>query len=312
MVLLKKIAFSFICSLIGIVFIFSAYTKLYPIEPFEYTFVDLGLSNWQMAPFIARLLIALEFLIGLLLFFNLALKQFTYKAAIITLLIFCIYLIVQLIISGNKGNCGCFGTTIYMTPAKALIKNILLLALLAALYFFHSGFAFGRILKYITIATGLASVALPFILNPVQLNYSEAYLNKPETNYPFALDTLYKNAYPNTPPKTLSKGKHIIAFMSLTCPHCRIAGDKIHILNKKDPEIPFYLVLNGEDYNLAPFFEDTHTENLPHCMLKGKSFVYLAGLAMPAIFLVNDSRVEHQVNYITLDQKEIEAWLGKK
>ncbi|HEX7415479.1 MAG TPA: MauE/DoxX family redox-associated membrane protein, partial [Bacteroidia bacterium] len=88
--LLKKIAFAVICALMGGVFIFSAYTKLYPIEPFEYTFVDLGISNWQMAPFIARLLIAFEFLIGVLLVLNIALKRFTYKLGIITLLVFCV------------------------------------------------------------------------------------------------------------------------------------------------------------------------------------------------------------------------------
>ena len=312
MVLFKKIAFSFICALLGGVFIFSAYTKLYPIEPFEYTFVDLGICNWHLAPFIARLLIALEFLIGALLILNIALKRFTYKLGVITLLVFCIYLVLQLIISGNKGNCGCFGTTIYMSPLKALLKNILMLGLFVALFIFHKGFGYGRFSKLIVIIVSLTSIALPFILNPVELDYSEAYLTKPENNSELPLDTLYNKAYLNSPPKELSKGKHIISFMSLTCPHCRIAAKKIHILNEKNPAIPFYFVLNGENDRLQAFFDDTHTENIPYCMLKGKSFVYLAGLALPTIYLINNSKVEHEVNYITLDQQEIEKWLDKK
>jgi methylamine utilization protein MauE len=310
MAIFKKIAFSVLCVLLGAVFIFSAYTKLYPIEPFEYTFVDLGISNWYLSPFIARLLIAFEFLIGVLLILNIALKRFTYKLGIITLLVFCVYLILQLIISGNKGNCGCFGTTIYMSPAKALLKNILMLALFVVLYIFHIGFGYGRFSKLIVIIISLVSIALPFILNPVELDYSKAYLNKPENNYKIELDTLYNNAYLNTPPKELSKGKHIISFMSLTCPHCRIAAKKIHILNEKNPAIPFYFVLNGENDKLQTFFDDTHTENIPHCMLKGHSFVYLGGVSLPSIFLVNNSVVENQVNYITLDQQEVEKWLA--
>ena len=51
----------------GLVFIYSGYTKLYPIEPFEFTFVDLGIAGWKSAPFIARFMIGLEFLIGFLL-----------------------------------------------------------------------------------------------------------------------------------------------------------------------------------------------------------------------------------------------------
>lgn len=312
MTLFKKIAFSLVCALLGGVFIFSAYTKLYPIEPFEYTFVDLGIGNWQMAPFISRLLIAFEFLIGALLILNIALKRFTYKLGIITLLIFCVYLILQLIISGNKGNCGCFGTTIYMSPAKALLKNILMLVLFVVLYIFHTGFSFGRVSKYIVIAITLTSIALPFILNPVQLDYSESYLNKPENNYKLELDTLYNNAYLNTPPKELSKGKYIISFMSLTCPHCRIAAKKVHIMNQKNPAIPFYFVLNGENDKLKAFFDDTHTENIGHCMLKGSHFIYLGGVSLPTILLVNNSVVEHQVDYIILDQQEIEKWLTKK
>jgi hypothetical protein len=300
------------CVLMGAVFIFSAYAKLYPIEPFEYTFVDLGIVNWQMAPFIARLLISLEFLIGLLLILNLRLKKITYKLSIITLLIFCVYLLLQIVISGNKGNCGCFGTMLEMTPLQALLKNIAMLIVLGGLYKLHEGWNYGKISKYILAALLILSLVLPFILNPVRLDYSEAYLNKPETNYKLELDTLYNNALLNVPPKELSKGKQVISFMSLTCPHCRIAAKKIHIMNQKNPAIPFYFVLNGKKENLAAFFEDTHTQNIPYCMLKGSHFIYLGGVSLPSIYLVNNSIVENQPGYMTLDQQEVEKWLLKK
>ncbi|MCW3072406.1 MAG: hypothetical protein JWO44_2296 [Bacteroidetes bacterium] len=309
--MLKKILFSLICALMGAVFIFSAYIKLYPIEPFELTFVDLGIGNWQMAPFIARILIATEFLIGFALLLNLLLRKVTYKLSIGILVFFCMYLVLQLIFQGNKGNCGCFGTAIAMTPMQALIKNIIMLAILGVLYKFHEGWNMGKFSKYLFIVCFLAAAALPFILNPVELDYSKAYLNKPEDNYKLELDSLYNNAKLNVPPKTLSEGKHIIAFMSLTCPHCRIAAKKIRIMHERNPEISFYFVLNGDDEKLKPFFDDTHTDGIPHCMLLGRPFVYLAGTSMPAIYLVNNGMVEHDVNYIDLDQGEIEEWMKK-
>ena len=58
----------------GMVFLYSGYTKLYPIEPFELTFVDLGIGGWRLAPFIARFMIGLEFMIGLLLMLSLYIK----------------------------------------------------------------------------------------------------------------------------------------------------------------------------------------------------------------------------------------------
>jgi hypothetical protein len=309
--MIKKILLSVLCALMGAVFIFSAYTKLYPIEPFEYTFVDLGIGNWQMAPFIARFLIGLEFLIGFALFMNLFLKKITYKLSIGVLLFFCIYLLLQIFISGNKGNCGCFGSSISMTPLQALIKNLIMLVILGFLYKFHEGWNMGKFSKYLFIITVLTSIALPFILNPVELDYSEAYLNKPEDNFDIPLDTLYNHATLDIPPRTLSTGKHILVFMSLTCPHCRIAAKKIRIIHERNPEIPFYFVLNGDTEKLKPFYDDTHSEEIPRCMLLGRPFVYLAGTSMPVIYLINNSKVEHDVNYMNLDQSELEEWLKK-
>lgn len=308
--MIRKVSLIFFCTLIGVVFVFSGYTKLYPVEPFEFTFVDLGIINWQMAPFIARLMIGAEFLIGILLIFNIDLRKITYKLSIGILLFFCIYLILLIAIVGDKGNCGCFGTYLEMTPSQALIKNVLMILILFVLHKYHEGWELYKKYRFVFPFLLVVSVVMPFILNPVELDYSEAYLNKPENNYKLELDSLYLNAQIKTPPKMLSHGKHIIAFMSLTCSHCRIAAKKIRIISERNPEIPFYFILNGDNAeDLRSFFEDTHTENIPYSILKGKPFLYLAGPSIPSIYLVNNGMVEHDVNYMELDQKELEKWL---
>ena len=38
-------------------------------------------------------------------------------------------------------------------------------------------------------------------------------------------------------------------------------------------------------------------------------FVYLAGVEVPAIYMVNNSVVEHKIYYVDLDQGEIEKWM---
>lgn len=308
--MIRKILFTTLCILMGAVFIFSGYTKLYPIEPFEYTFVDIGIINWQLSPFVARLMIGLEFLIGLLLVLNVSLR-FTYKLGISVLIFFCIYLLMLMYFTGNKGNCGCFGSMIVMTPLQALIKNIVMLVIFFVLYKFHQGWKLPYKLRLLIILPFLTAFAFPFILNPVELSYSEAYLNKPDENFDLPLDSLYNNASLNVPPKELSKGKHVITFMSLSCPHCRIAANKMRIMHELNPEIPFYMVLNGDEKKLEKFFEETHTQDIPHCMLLGKNFVYLAGLELPKIYLVNNSVVEFDIDYYTMDQEEIEKWLEK-
>lgn len=296
----------------GAVFVFSGYTKLFPIEPFEYTFVDIGIFNWQVAPFIARLLISCEFLIGILLILNLQLRKVAYKFGIALLVFFCIYLVLLMTISGNEGNCGCFGSYFEMTPLQALIKNIVMLAIFFLLYKFHEGWELNAKMNFLISAPYAVALFLPFVLNPVALDYSQSYLNRPDSNFKLELDTLYKYAKLNKPPQELSSGKQVIVFMSLTCPHCRIAANKIRIIERRNPKIPFYFVLNGDESDLKGFYDDTHTQKIPSCILLQPHFVFLSRTTnLPIIYLVNNSTVEGEVNYMDLDQNEIEKWLNK-
>lgn len=306
-----QIAMFLLSNLLGLVFIYSGYTKLHPIEPFEYTFVDLGIGGWKMAPFIARFMIGLEFFIGILLICGLYIRQFTIKLTIGSLILFCIYLLFIMVQEGNNGNCGCFGTTIVMTPLQALVKNGIMLMACLVLYRYYTGLPFGKAGKWAVGIFALSSFVMPHILNYVDFSYSEAYLTKKENGFVLELDSVYKDAKIHTPPKSLSQGKHVVAFMSMTCPHCKIAARKLRIMKEKNPELPVYMILNGDYKRIQPFFEETKARNIDYCVLNGRNFVYLAGLNMPAIFLVNNSFAETQVNYLELDQDEIEKWLSE-
>jgi hypothetical protein len=297
--------------IIGLLFIYSGYTKLYPIEPFEFTFVDLGIASWRTAPFIARFLIGLEFFIGLLLIFGISIKRFTIFLTSITLILFSVYLIIIMIINGNNGNCGCFGTAISMTPLQALIKNTVMLLACFFIYKGFDGFNYKKFNKWIIGLLAISSFTMPHVLNYIDFEYSSSYLTKKEDHFKLELDSLYKNAKINTPPKSLSKGKHIIAFMSMTCSHCRIAAKKMRLMKEKNKNLPIYFVLNGDTSKIKPFFDDTKAQNINYSLLNGKSFVYLAGLQMPTIYLVNNEIVENWITYLDLDQSEVEKWLTK-
>lgn len=307
----KKIIFFILSSLLGLVFIYSGYTKLHPIEPFELTFVDLGVSNWRIAPFMARFMIGLEFFIGLLLIFSLYIKRLTLPLTIGSLIMFSVYLGLVILNTGNNGNCGCFGTAIVMTPLQALVKNALMLVVSLVLWKFYDGFSFGKIGKWLLGAVFVVSFSMPHILNYVDMDFSSAYLNKKEDQFKLELDSLYPYAKIHTPPKTLSTGKQLISFMSMSCPHCRIAAKKLKLIKEKNPAIPMYIILNGDYDKIQPFYADTKARNIDYCILNGRNFVYLAGLQLPVIYLVNNSVVEHSLDYLQLDQSEIEKWLAK-
>ncbi len=296
---------------LGLVFIYSGYTKIDPvIEPFEFTFVDIGIGNWYTAPVIARLLIGLEFFIGFLLIINYNLKKFTLPLTIGLLLFFCIYLVLQIVFSGNNGNCGCFGEHLKMTPLQAIIKNVIMIALAVPVYISWEGWKI-RYTKLFNAFTGLTLLLLPFILNPIDYSYTSNNLDE-KVNYPLELNVLYQPEEPDKveiPKIDLRKGKQVVAFMSLTCPHCRIAAKKFRLIKKNNPELPIYFVLNGDKEKLKPFMEDTKADNIPYSFALGKAFVQLSGTNLPRIYYLNNSIVVKKVDYFELNQYQIEEWI---
>ena len=216
-----------------------------------------------------------------------------------------------MIFSGNKGNCGCFGTYFEMTPLQALIKNGIMLVIFFILFKFHTGWELNKKLNYLIAIPFALAFVMPFVLNPVELDYSRSYLDKQSGEFKMELDTLYNNAKLNKPPQELSTGKHVIAFLSLTCKHCKVAANKIRIMHERDPSIPFYFVLNGDEADLQRFFRDTGTQDIPHCILLGRHFVYLAGTILPDIFMIDNGMIVNDVNYMDLDQDGLEKWLNK-
>lgn len=292
------------------VFFFSGISKLYTsssLEAFTWHIANAGLSNLTLASIIARLLIGLEILVGMLLLFHISLKKITFPLAISLLSIFSLYLIYIIFQQGNKGDCGCFGDAISMKPITALVKNGLLLLLTFYLLKFYSLrlFNINKITIFIFI---LLTFSIPFVAQPFHTDE-----RKPEIVHEHIdLQPLYISENPrNKAPKVeLRKGKHIIAFLSLTCPHCRKAAFELQIIHEQHPEIPIFFVLNGNPLFLKDFYEETHAEKIKNIHFFGPDeMMEMAGPMLPAIYWVNNSTIERKSNYYQLDPKLMLAWL---
>lgn len=295
--------------MLGVTFILSGILKLNPIEPFELNFIDLGIANWITAPFIARLLIGTEFYLGIMLIFGIALKKFTLPATFALLALFSVYLIIQLITTGNKGDCGCFGTYLQMTPLQSLIKNAILVSL-AVLLFLLSETKRIRFQNPLILVFTVVTLSLPFILNPIDLIAGKARQPE-EINFPLPINLITGESTKHDT-IDLMKGKHIIAFISLTCPHCKTAAFKMHVMKKRHPEIPFYFILNGKENKLPDFYDATKSDNIDHMFLFGRNFYVLTGGNLPTIYWVENGKVVKKSIYISLEEDEILKWLGEK
>ncbi|MBI2721183.1 MAG: hypothetical protein HYX39_03300 [Bacteroidetes bacterium] len=309
--LLKKIIAILLSMGLGLVFLYSANTKLYPvIETFEFTFVDIGIANWYSAPVIARLLIGLEIFLGILLIINYHLKKFTLPFTIALLVFFIIYLSTQIAINGNNGNCGCFGEYLKMTPLQAIIKNVIMVLVALIVYCFYNGWK----VKYNALLisfTAVTALSLPFVFNPIDYSYTSNNMDE-KVNYPLELNLLYEpedTSKVEVPKIELRTGKHVISFLSLTCPHCRIAAKKFRLIKKNNTELSIYFILNGDKEKLKEFLEDTKADNIPYSFCLGKSFIQLASAQLPRIYYLDNGIVVKKVDYFELNQYKIEEWI---
>jgi len=287
------------------VFIVSGWSKMQTLEPFIWSFIDILPIGFTAASVLAHLFIGLEWLLGLWLAAHVFLRPFTYKATVVLLLLLCGYLGLLILQRGNTGNCGCFGEWLYMKPGAAIMKNMVMIAIIIFLWYFYPGKSYKNDL-FVALALAMAAFAAPFVIAPVAIHGEGKVVNRP-----IDLAPLYESGIPK-PNIDLRKGKHIICYFSTTCPHCKKAAFLTQILHRRNPEFPIYLVLNGTDELEHEFFDETHSTKVPHSLMTNTpEFTKMAGSFVPAIFWINNGVVEKETYYTELEPDKIKAWLAK-
>ena len=300
---MKNILFWILRFVLGVFFMFSGLVKLYPIEPFELIFVDVGISSWQVAPFISRTIIAAEIFLGSLLVFNIKLKTFTLKAASMLLIIFTVYVLYLLISEGNDTGCGCLGSMLELTPLESLIKNILLLGMLFLLMKNrkHSKWK----MKWVLPLIFLVSFALPFILNPVQVGKPN---NPSDKELPYLINL---NGIPHpvlgNQSIDLSQGEKILAFMLVSCPHCKNAANKLAIAHKKYDIPEVFFVFQGNEEDITAFMKESRSD-FPYVTFNDNKFFKITGGIFPTILYLKNSNVHQYWTGQTLTYGEMEKF----
>lgn len=291
------------------VFFYSAYSKIYTdnaFDNFQWTFLDLGINSLFFTGVLARLMIGMELLLGMFLLCHIFLRRFTYPAVIAVLSIFIIYLLVIVIKQGNTGNCGCFGDKLAMKPLTAIGKNVIMIAVTILLMYIYPVRPYKH-QEYICLVIGMAAFTAPFLINRMYTGTEPELVGKA-----IDLNPLYK--YTPAPQADLRKGKHILAFMSLTCPHCKKAAYLLQIIHHEHPDYPIYMVLDGADAFKKQFFDETHAEHVPYLYYHHTDeFLQMAGPGVPSIYWINNGIIEYKSTYAyyQLDPKFMQKWLKK-
>lgn len=283
-------------------------------DAFRWKFLDFGFNSITLAGAAARLVIGMELVIGFFLLFHIFLRRFTYPLVIGVLTFFSLYLVYQIILHGNTGDCGCFGSKVEMTPIVAIWKNVLLIiATFLLMYIYPAKPYKGQ--EWISIFIGMVALVIPFVVLPLRGDIEPLTV----VNEPIDLEPLY--ATTPIPGVELRKGKHIIAFMSLTCRHCRKAAYLLQTIQHENPSFPIFLILSGHPDQQKEFFKESHAEAVPHMLFTNATqFTDYTKYptnendkpkGVPAIYWINNSFIESKSTYYQLDPKEMAEWLKK-
>jgi uncharacterized membrane protein YphA (DoxX/SURF4 family) len=313
--MIKRVSLVIVRVLIGALFIYSGWTKVSPIEPLEFAMLEYSHLPWLLNGVIARLLISLELLLGILLIFNIRPKV-AIRSSSVLLCFFTLYLLFVLVTQGNDGNCGCFGVKHSFTPLEGIIKNIVTLLLLALFAKFNSHQLLFNKEKVLFIIVIVASVAFPQIKEPMDLSVADKF--EQEVGKDLGLDSLSTVIYHDQQIE-IQKGKYLVAFFSMGCKYCKLTSQKLALIsNRTDADFRrFYFFGKNKssipryEEDLLKFWKETRSDVVPNRVLVKKTFYGLAGLALPAVYLVEDGVVKKRLNFRSIDEKVINDFFGK-
>jgi hypothetical protein len=261
--------------LLGVTFIFSAYTKAVAPGFFEITLMDQGLaSSRAFAGHMARFFIGLEFALGFLMFFPFYVKQIM-QFTLLLLGGFTVHL-TYLWFIGDTENCGCFGEMISMTPEQSILKNGVMMAV--AFVIFKTAQP-QRISKKIPIGFAGAVIFSMWLFLPMP-NHED---------FPFDTFTHFE-------PKgrvDLSSGKNLIAVLNLDCEHCQEAATELGKLQRLYKNFPkLYVLFYQEGSTSVEAFENLTQSSFPYDFINVNTFFDLIGDAPPRIYYLNNGEVD--------------------
>ncbi len=305
--MIKNVLLYLLFLIAGLIFVFSAYLKLFPIEMLEFAIADTGIFSWSFSAILARFLIGFEFLLGILLICKL-LPRYTLALSLLTLVFFTFYLIYLWIFRGNDGNCNCFGIQLAMTPLQSILKNLILIAILAFLFFKSKFKPPRKAFIIISVIVVILCIAVPYIMMP--LRASSVSANR-EVGSTLDLNPLYDADYEHIPSLELRESKWLVMFASAGCHHCINAGYKLTVLKRQIPELPVYFFINGDEDEISHYHMLTNSAHIPYSIMMKEKILYYTHGRLPEIYLIENQIIKGNDNYYDLDEKELTKWLSE-
>lgn len=302
--MLKKTILVIIRLLLGATFITSALTKFFSMESFELFLLQYNMFSWDMVTFLARILVVLEFVIGILILFKIYFKQ-VIIICFSTLLFFSIYLLIILAFGIKTENCNCFGNFYVMGPVESLIKNVILL-IFTLLVRKEKPFT----IKYQSFFTSILTFGLTigiFINEPPTFILQALYFHHTEETA-FDANLLPDNDFSGKK-VNFAKGKMVVAVLSTRCHFCFESAKRLSLIyNRSEYKFPLYFILGGHPDEVDRFWQNSGSDVFPFKFVHGKNFLDICHGKVPKILLIEDGIIKETYNGIVITQSNIDTF----
>lgn len=292
----KNIIYLFIRVFIGIIFIFSAVSKLISMDSFEIYLYGFGIFQLDTAFFISRLLISFEILLGLLFILGLELRK-TIFVTLITLILFTLF-ILYLLVVGRDEDCHCFGEIIKFSHTESIIKNIALIFLSLTLLNAKNFIKKYKILIFSIFL--VISILTPFFYSPPDTFFQEEYSKKTNYDEESLNKLLNEIQLPN---------KSMLCFYGAKCRFCKLSAKKTAVVAQKldlDSNILHIFVGNKEE--IDSFYIATNTPKYRHISLEIMNFLKISKGNMPLILIIENKKVIKKYGYRDFNEKEVKEF----
>ncbi|MBR5092450.1 MAG: thioredoxin family protein [Bacteroidales bacterium] len=210
--------------LLAAVFMVSAVAKLLAIDDFELYVFSYGFFSLNASYLVARICIAVEFLVGLFLALGWW-ARWVQLLALAMLLFFSLFLCYAALV-GRTDFCQCFGRLADFSPAQSLLKNAVLIVLVLLLSKFSRLSRTSRLSKLsviFSILFVLASFVAVFCIS-VPDNW---WAGPEECRYDKVLLEEALSPDGALAEEGLAEGHQLVAFVTPGCPMCRMAREKL-------------------------------------------------------------------------------------
>ncbi len=290
---------------IGAFFIVSAILKLLSLDHFELYIYSFNLVGFTLSSFAARVIIAAEILVGILLIAKIKYKEAWWLTML--MLIGFSFLLIYVILFRDDSNCHCMGDLVEIKPSLSLIKNIVAIALMLFIRKEEDYRFKGRIA--VLVGAFIAAIVPPFALFPMDNIYN--MLSKPDNlNYnETELNALMADS--TMQGVSFDDGNYIVGVVSSGCEFCHTGCLKLSEFvsnNQLDSNRVVYLIW-GDSTSIRQFKTETKSEPFRFIQISPIQAVHVVNGQFPTFLLMHNGEVQSTANLRHLTEKTVTSHL---